>query len=183
MYLGASHMVTGYDHLLFLLGIIFFLFRARDILLYVTLFTLGHSITLMTGVLLDLSVNPYLIDCVIGLSVAYKAFENIDGFKQVFGFQLDARIAVFTFGLFHGLGLATKLQEFALPVNGLVTNIISFNIGVEFGQAIALAFILLILLRWRQHESFRNHAFVTNTLLMTSGFVLAGYQLASYTWV
>jgi hypothetical protein len=183
MYLGASHMVTGYDHLLFLLGIIFFLFRARDILLYVTLFTLGHSITLMTGVLLDLSVNPYLIDCVIGLSVAYKAFENIDGFKQVFGFQLDARIAVFTFGLFHGLGLATKLQEFALPVNGLVTNIISFNIGVEFGQAIALAFILLILLRWRRHESFRNHAFITNTLLMTSGFVLAGYQLAGYTWV
>ncbi len=183
MYLGARHMVTGYDHLLFLIGIIFFLFRARDILLFVTLFTLGHSLTLMAGVLLDLRVNPYLIDCIIGLSVAYKAFENIDGFKQLFGFQLDARVAVFTFGLFHGLGLATKLQEFALSGNGLVTNLISFNIGVEFGQAIALVFILLVLLRWRQHESFRNHAFVTNSILMTSGFVLAGYQLAGYLWV
>lgn len=181
MYLGARHMVTGYDHLLFLLGVIFFLFRARDILLFVTLFTLGHSITLMTGILLDLRANPYLIDAIIGLSVVYKAFENIDGFKQVFGFQMNTRLAVFIFGLFHGLGLATKLQEFALSSNGLVTNIISFNIGVEIGQAIALACILLILLRWRQHRSFQDHAFVTNTILMASGFVLTGYHLVGYT--
>lgn len=181
MYLGARHMVTGYDHLLFLLGVIFFLFRARDILLFVTLFTIGHSITLMTGILLDLRANPYLIDAIIGLSVVYKAFENIDGFKQVFGFQMNTRLAVFIFGLFHGLGLATKLQEFALSSNGLVTNIISFNIGVEVGQAIALACILLILLRWRQHRSFQDHAFVTNTILMASGFILTGYHLVGYT--
>jgi|TARA_B100001964_G_scaffold130675_1_gene144409 hypothetical protein len=183
MYLGAKHMVTGYDHLLFLLGVIFFLYRARDILLFVTLFTLGHSITLMTGVLLEVNVNAYLIDAIIGMSVVYKAFENIDGFRQVFAIQFNAKVAVFIFGLFHGLGLATKLQEFALSSEGLVTNIVSFNIGVELGQAIALAFILLVLLQWRQRESFQNHAFVTNTFLMTAGFVLTGYQLAGYMWV
>ena len=183
MYLGAKHMVTGYDHLLFLVGVIFFLYRARDILLFVTLFTLGHSITLMTGVLLQLSVSAYLIDAIIGLSVVYKAFENIDGFRQVFAVQFNAKIAVFVFGLFHGLGLATKLQEFALSNDGLVTNIVSFNVGVELGQAIALALILLVLLQWRQRSSFQNHAFVTNTLLMTAGFVLTGYQLAGYMWV
>lgn len=182
MYLGAKHMVTGYDHLLFLLGVIFFLFRARDILLFVTLFTLGHSITLMSGVLLEINVNAYLIDAIIGLSVVYKAFENIDGFKQVFGVQLNARVAVFVFGLFHGLGLATKLQEFAISSDGLVTNIVSFNVGVEIGQAIALALILIVLLHWRQRDSFQNHAFIANTLLMTAGFVLAGYQIAGYMW-
>jgi hypothetical protein len=182
MYLGAKHMVTGYDHLLFLLGVIFFLYRAKDILLFVTLFTLGHSITLMGGVLMELNVNAYVIDAIIGLSVVYKAFENINGFKQVFGVGLDARLAVFIFGLFHGLGLATKLQEFAISSEGLVTNIVSFNIGVEFGQAIALALILLVLFRWRQRPGFQDHAFVANTLLMTAGFTLAGYQIAGYLW-
>lgn len=182
MYLGAKHMVTGYDHLLFLLGVIFFLFRGRDILLFVTLFTLGHSITLMSGVLLQVNVNAYLIDAIIGLSVVYKAFENIDGFKQVFGLQLNAHLAVFIFGLFHGLGLATKLQEFAISSDGLVTNIVSFNVGVEIGQAIALALILIVLFHWRQRDSFQNHAFIANTLLMTAGFVLAGYQIAGYMW-
>jgi len=182
MYLGAKHMVTGYDHLLFLVGVIFFLYRATDILLYVTLFTLGHSITLMSGVLLELSVNAYLIDAIIGLSIVYKAFENVDGFKEVFGIQFDTRIAVFVFGLFHGLGLATKLQEFAISSDGLVTNILSFNIGVEMGQAIALTFILLALIPWRLRTSFHDHAFITNTLLMTSGFILAGYQISGYLW-
>jgi hypothetical protein len=116
MYLGAKHMVTGYDHLLFLVGVIFFLYKPRDIILYVSLFTLGHSITLLAGVLLELEVNVYLIDAIIGLSVVYKAFENIDGFKQILGFQFDTRIAVFLFGLCHGLGLASKLQEFALSI-------------------------------------------------------------------
>ena len=182
MYLGAKHMVTGYDHLLFLVGVIFFLYRPRDILLYVTLFTLGHSITLMTGVLLELSVNAYLIDAIIGLSVVYKAFENIDGFKAVFRIQFNPRAAVFIFGLFHGLGLATKLQEFAISKDGLVTNIVSFNVGVEIGQAIALAIILLALIPWRQQASFQRHAFVTNSLLMTCGFVLAGYHFSGYMW-
>ena len=183
MYLGAKHMVTGYDHLLFLLGVIFFLYRARDILLYVTLFTLGHSITLMSGVLLELQVNVYLIDAIIGLSVVYKAFENIDGFRQIFGATFNTQAAVFVFGLFHGLGLATKLQELAISDDGLITNIISFNVGVECGQALALTFILLVLLKWRQQPSFQDHAFVTNSLLMTAGFALTGYQLAGYYWI
>jgi hypothetical protein len=180
MYLGAKHMVTGYDHLLFLFGVLFFLHRFKDVLLFVTIFTLGHSITLMLGVLLEINVNAFLIDAVIGLSVVYKAFENIDGFKQVFGKQMDARAAVFVFGLCHGLGLATKLQEFSLSNNGLVTNILSFNIGVEIGQAIALAFILVILSQWRRLTQFQSHAFVSNSILMTLGFMLAGYQMAGY---
>jgi len=118
MYLGAKHMVTGYDHLLFIFGVIFFLYRLRDVVLYVTLFSIGHSITLLTGVLLRIDVNAYLVDAVIGLSVAYKAFDNLGGFKSVFGVQPDTRAAVAIFGLIHGFGLATKLQALGLNANG-----------------------------------------------------------------
>ncbi|MEX2130342.1 MAG: HupE/UreJ family protein [Pseudohongiellaceae bacterium] len=179
IYLGAKHMVTGYDHLLFLIGVIFFLYRVRQVVQYVTLFALGHSITLLIGVLANLQVNAYIIDAVIGLSIVYKAFENIGGFKLL-PFQPDTRIAVFVFGLFHGLGLATKLQEFELSGNGLVTNIISFNIGVEIGQVLALSVILILLSVWRTSTSYIRHAFTTNAALMCGGFLLAGYQLAGY---
>ena len=118
MYLGAKHMVTGYDHLLFLVGVIFFLYRLKDVLLYVSLFTIGHSLTLLVGVLGGIHANPYLIDAIIGFSVAYKAFENMDGFRRFFGFNPNTRAAVLIFGLFHGFGLATKLQEFALSHTG-----------------------------------------------------------------
>jgi hypothetical protein len=180
MYLGAKHMVTGYDHLLFLVGVIFFLYRLKDVVLYVSLFTLGHSITLLAGVLGGLRVNPYIIDAVIGLSVVYKAFENIGGFERLLGFRLNTRAAVLVFGLFHGLGLATKLQEFALSPNGLVLNIVSFNVGVEIGQVLALTAVLLIFSYWRTRTSFFRHAFATNTMLMTGGFILAGYQAVGY---
>ena len=180
MYLGAKHMVTGYDHLLFLVGVIFFLYRPKHIIQYVTLFAIGHSITLLFGVLADLQVNAYLIDAVIGLSIVYKAFENIDGFKRLLGFEPNTIIAVFVFGLFHGLGLATKLQEFTISDNGLVTNIISFNVGVEIGQILALSAVLILLSVWRTKASYLHHAFTTNTVLMTGGFLLAGYQLSAY---
>src|SRR5262244_567555 len=114
IYLGAKHMVTGYDHLAFLVGVIFFLYRLKDIILYVSLFTVGHSITLLAGVLGGIHANSYIIDAIIGFSVVYKAFDNMDGFKRLFGFQPNTKIAVLLFGLFHGFGLATKLQEFAL---------------------------------------------------------------------
>ena len=180
IYLGAKHMVTGYDHLLFLLGVIFFLYRPKHVVQYVTLFAIGHSITLLLGVLANLQVNAYFIDAIIGLSVVYKAFENIDGFKRVFGIEPNTKIAVFVFGLFHGLGLATKLQEFDLSENGLVTNIISFNIGVEIGQILALSAVLLILSVWRTSSSYLRHSFITNAALMTGGFLLAGFQISAY---
>src|SRR4030095_9755210 len=145
MYLGAKHMVTGYDHLLFLVGVIFFLYRLKDVLLYVSLFTIGHSLTLLGGVLGGIHAHPYLIDAVIGFSVLYKSCENMDGFRRVFGFQPNTRAAVLIFGLFHGFGLATKLQDFALAPQGLVANIVSFNIGVEMGQGLALTFVLIAL--------------------------------------
>jgi len=179
MYLGAKHMVTGVDHLLFLAGVVFFLFKTRDIILYVSLFTLGHSVTLLGGVLFDLQVNAYLIDAVIAFSIVYKAFENLGGFSHL-PFQPDTRLAVLIFGLFHGLGLATKLQEFSMTDNGLLTNILSFNLGVEIGQVIALVFILGALRLWRQHDRFRAMAFSSNTVLMCAGFILAGYQLTAY---
>ncbi len=179
LYLGAKHMVTGYDHLLFLVGVVFFLYRLRDVLLYVSLFTLGHSITLLGGVLGDVPANAHLIDAVIGLSVVYKAFENMGGFERL-GVRLNTRAAVMVFGLFHGFGLATKLQELALPQNGLVANIISFNIGVELGQFLALTAILIALTYWRTRVGFLAHAFATNTALMGSGFILMGYQLTGY---
>jgi len=180
LYLGAKHMVTGYDHLLFLVGVIFFLYRLRDVILYVSLFTLGHSLTLLGGVLGGIQANAYIIDAIIGLSVVYKAFENMGGFQTVFGVTPNTRAAVTIFGLFHGFGLATKLQELALPQNGLVANIVSFNIGVEIGQMLALTAVLLAFTWWRARAAFLAHAFATNTALMAGGFALMGYQLVGY---
>ena len=180
MYLGAKHMVSGYDHLLFLVGVIFFLYRLKDVVLYVSLFTLGHSLTLLVGVIGGVGVNAYVIDAIIGLSVVYKAFENIGGFKRIFKIHPNTKLAVLVFGLFHGLGLATKLQEFTLAPEGLVANILSFNVGVEIGQMLALTFVLIAFTYWRTRGSFLKYAFVTNTALMTGGFILAGYQLVGY---
>lgn len=180
MYIGAKHMVTGYDHLLFLVGVLFFLHRSKDVLLYVSMFTLGHSLTLMTGVLANIQVNAYLIDAIIGLSVVYKGFDNLGGFKHLWGKQPNPKIAVLVFGLFHGFGLATKIQEFQLPSEGLVTNLLSFNIGVELGQFIALMFILLAINYWRRFESFEKFAKTTNTILMSAGLMLIGMQLTGY---
>ena len=179
MYLGAKHMVTGYDHLAFLIGVIFFLYRLKDIVQYVSLFTIGHSITLLAGVLGGIRANPYLIDAIIGFSVVYKAFDNMDGFQK-FGAQPNTRVAVLVFGLFHGFGLATKLQEFELSPNGLVANIVSFNVGVEIGQVLALTGVLIGLTYWRTRTGFLRHAFATNSVLMAGGFLLVGYQLSSY---
>jgi hypothetical protein len=180
LYLGAKHMVTGYDHLLFLVGVIFFLYKLKDVVQYVSLFTIGHSTTLLAGVLGGIHANSYLVDAIIGLSVVYKAFDNVDGFKRVLGFQPNMKVAVLVFGLFHGFGLATKLQEFALSQKGLVANIVSFNVGVEIGQVLALSAVFLALSYWRTRAGFLQHAFVTNTLLMAGGFMLVGYQLTGY---
>jgi len=180
LYLGAKHMVTGYDHLLFLVGVIFFLYRLKDVVLYVSLFTLGHSLTLLIGVLADVSVNAYVIDAIIGLSVVYKGFENINGFERVFKVKPNTKVAVLVFGLFHGLGLATKLQEFMVSDNGLVANILSFNVGVEIGQILALTAVLAVLGYWRTRTSFLSHSFMTNTALMVGGFLLAGIQMVGF---
>src|SRR5580765_5536644 len=180
MYLGAKHMVTGYDHLAFLVGVIFFLYRMKDVLLYVSLFTIGHSITLLAGVIGGIHANAFIVDAIIGLSVVYKAFENMGGFRQLLGWQPDTRAAVLIFGLCHGFGLATKLQEFTLPKTGLVANIVSFNVGVEIGQLLALTAVLIALTYWRTRPGFLRHAFVTNAALMTGGFLLVGYQVTGY---
>lgn len=173
-------MVTGYDHIAFLIGVVFFLYRLKDIVQYVSLFTLGHSITLLGGVLGGIHVNSYMIDAIIGLSVVYKAFDNMDGFRRFLGFEPNTKLAVLIFGLFHGFGLATKLQELDLAKNGLVTNILSFNVGVEIGQVLALTAVLIVLSVWRTHSGFLRQAFATNTALMAVGFVLVGYQTAGY---
>ncbi|MHC9510487.1 HupE/UreJ family protein [Kangiella sp. M94] len=180
LYIGAKHMVTGYDHLLFLAGVIFFLYRSKDVLLYVTMFTIGHSITLLYGVLNDINVNAYLIDAIIGLSVVYKGFDNLGGFKRLFGRQPNTQLAVLIFGLFHGFGLATKLQEFQLPEDGLLSNLIGFNIGVEIGQFAALGIILLLINAWRKLPSYEKFSVTSNTLLMSAGFMLMGFQLTGY---
>ena len=179
-YLGAKHMVTGYDHLLFLLGIIFFLYRRKDVALYVSLFALGHSLTLIAGVLTGVSVSAYLVDAIIGLSVAYKALDNLGAFRAWFGRQPDARVATLVFGLFHGLGLATKMLEFDLAPDGLFANLVAFNVGVEVGQVLALSAILIAMAAWRRTASFSRYAYAANVALMSAGFILAGYQLAGY---
>jgi hypothetical protein len=180
LYLGAKHMVTGYDHLLYLVGVIFFLFRLRQVALYVSLFSLGHSITLIAGVYFKILVDSHLVDAIIGLSVAYKGFENLGGFRTLIGAQPDPRLAVFAFGLVHGFGLATKLQALNPHPNGLLVNLVSFNVGVEIGQVIALTLILTLMVLWRRTRWFDRTAGAANVLLMLAGFVLAGEQIAGY---
>lgn len=179
-YLGAKHMVTGYDHLLFLLGVIFFLYRLKDVALYVTLFAVGHSTTLLLGVLTQVSVNAYLIDAVIGLSVVYKALDNLGAFRTWFGISPDARAATLIFGFFHGFGLATKILDFEMSPDGLVSNLVAFNVGVEIGQVLALSAILIVMNHWRRTASFRPMAYGANVVIMSAGFVLVGFQLAGF---
>lgn len=180
MYLGAKHMVTGYDHLAFLVGVIFFLYRVKDVALYVSLFTLGHSLTLLGGVLGGIQVNAYLVDAAIGVSVVYKALDNMNAFPLWMGLRPNPRLAVLAFGLIHGFGLATKLQELSLPSQGLVANIVAFNAGVEVGQAVALMLVMALLMAWRASPGYGRFAFATNTLLMSVGLLLVGYQLSGY---
>ena len=180
MYLGAKHMVTGYDHLLFIIGVIFFLYRLKDIGIYVSLFAIGHSSTLLLGVFADIHINAFIIDAIIGLSVVYKALDNLGAFHQWFGVQPNTKISTFIFGLFHGFGLAAKIIEFELDTNGLFTNLIAFNIGVVIGQLLALSSILILISYWRKRSSFLIHAYSANVILMTLGFMLSGYQLFGY---
>ncbi len=179
MYLGAKHMVTGYDHLLFLAGVIFFLYRLKDVAVYVSMFAIGHSITLLAGVLAGIQANAHIVDAIIGLSVVYKAFENLGGFKRI-GLYIDSRLAVLLFGLAHGFGLSTKLQELSLSQDGLLTNLIGFNIGVELGQFAALGLLLIAFDIWRRRDHFIRTAYLANTLLMSAGMVLFGYQFTGY---
>ena len=180
MYLGAKHMITGYDHLLFLLGVIFYLYRLREIGVYVTLFAIGHSTTLIVGVLTGVSVSAYIIDAIIGFSVVYKALDNMGAFRQWFGVQPNTRVATMVFGLFHGFGLATKLLDFEMDKDGLIQNLVSFNIGVEIGQLLALSSILIAMSYWRSRRGFSRHGYAAIVVIMSAGFVLVGYQLAGY---
>ncbi len=179
-YLGAKHMMTGYDHLLFLFGVIFFLYRLKDVSIYVTLFAVGHVITLLSGVLLEININAYIIDAIIGFSIVYKALDNMGAYQRWFGFQPNTKAATMIFGLFHGLGLATKIQEYEISPDGLLVNLISFNVGVEVGQLLALAGILILMGYWRRSSSFLRHAYAANTVLMSAGFLFVGYQLTGF---
>lgn len=180
IYLGAKHMLTGYDHLLFLFGVIFFLYRLKDVGKYVTLFAIGHSTTLLLGVIFDIRANPFIIDAIIGLSVVYKALDNLGAFRTLFGFTPNQKAAVLIFGFFHGFGLATKLQELTLSKDGMIPNLVSFNVGVEIGQFMALSLILILMNLWRLSRSFQRSTLIANAALMAAGFILIGYQISGY---
>ena len=180
IYLGAKHMVTGYDHLLFLFGVIFFLYRLKDVGIYVTLFAIGHSTTLLFGVLTGISANAYLIDAIIGLSVVYKALDNLGAFQRWFGFQPSTKAATLIFGFFHGFGLATKIIEFEIAEDGLIPNLLAFNVGVEVGQILALAAILIAMGYWRRTASFMKYAFAANAAMVVAGLLLAANHMSHY---
>ena len=180
VYLGAKHMVTGYDHILFLFGVIFFLYRAEHIAIYVSLFALGHSTTMLLGVYFNVGINSYLIDAIIGLSVAYKALDNMGAFQRWLGYQPDTKAATLIFGLFHGFGLSTKILEYEISPDGLIPNLLAFNVGVELGQLTALGMILIAMGFWRRTAGFWRHAYTANVWMLTAGFVLVGYQLTGY---
>lgn len=180
LYLGAKHMVTGYDHILFLLGIVFFLYKMKDIGIYVSLFAIGHSITMLAGVFFNFGINTYVIDAIIGLSIVYKALDNLGAYQSWFGFQPNTKAATLIFGFFHGFGLASKILDYEISPHGLLPNLLAFNVGVEIGQLLALALILIVMGFWRRTPSFLRHAYTANVTLMAAGFVFIGFQLTGY---
>jgi hypothetical protein len=177
VYLGAKHMMTGYDHLLFLLGVIFFVYRMQNVVIYVSLFAVGHVVTLLSGVLMEISISAYIIDAIIGFSIVYKALDNMGAYQRWFGVQPNTKIATLLFGLLHGFGLATKILEYDISTDGLYANLIFFNIGVEIGQILALAVILIAITFWRKSGNFLQHAYKANAFVMMLGFLLMGYQI------
>ncbi|ESZ11275.1 HupE/UreJ family protein [Mesorhizobium sp. M0923] len=177
IYLGAKHMVTGYDHILFLFGVIFFLYRMKHIGIYVSLFALGHSTTMLLGVYFNVGINSYIIDAIIGVSVVYKALDNMGAFQRWLGFQPNTQGATLVFGFFHGFGLSTKIIEYNISPDGLVPNLLAFNVGVEIGQLLALGAILIVMGYWRRRRSFWRYAYTANVVMMAAGFLLIGYQL------
>ncbi|NOH62619.1 HupE/UreJ family protein [Vibrio sp. RE88] len=180
IYLGAKHMVTGYDHVLFLFGVIFFLYKMKDIALYVSLFALGHSSTMLLGVYFNIGINSYIIDAIIGLSVVYKAMDNLGAFQRWFGVQPNTKLATLLFGFCHGFGLSSKIIDYDISPDGLLPNLLAFNIGVEIGQLIALGIILIVMGFWRRQSFFYRQAYSANVIMMSLGFMLIGYQLTGY---
>ena len=180
IYLGAKHMVTGYDHILFLLGVVFFLYRMKDVTVYVSIFAFGHSTTMLLGVLFGWGINAYIVDAIIGLSVVYKALDNLGAYQRWFGFQPNTKLATLIFGFIHGTGLATKILDYEIASDGLLANLLAFNLGVEIGQILALAVILIIMGFWRRSSRFMRQAYSANVIMMSLGFMLMGYQIAGY---
>ena len=180
LYLGAKHMVTGYDHILFLFGVVFFLYRMQEVALYVSLFAVGHSTTMLLGVMLGWGMNAYIVDALIGLSVVYKALDNLGAYQRWFGVQPNTKAATLIFGLVHGTGLATKILDYKIASEGLLPNLLAFNIGVEIGQIMALAVILIAMGFWRRTNRFLHQAYTVNVAMMSLGFILAGYQAVGY---
>ena len=180
IYLGAKHMVTGYDHILFLLGVVFFLYRMKDVGIYVSLFAIGHSVTMLLGVWYGWGINAYIIDAIIGLSVVYKALDNLGAYQKWFGFQPNTKVATLIFGLFHGTGLAKKIFDYDIPQDGLLANLLAFNVGVGVGQLLALAVILIVMGYWRRSPNFLRQATIANVVMMVLGIWLTFNQVAGY---
>lgn len=180
MYLGAKHMITGYDHILFLLGVVFFLYRMKDVAVYVSLFALGHSSTMLLGVWYGWGINAYIVDAIIGLSVVYKALDNLGAYQRWFGYQPNTKLATLIFGFIHGTGLATKILDYEIAEDGLLANLIAFNVGVEIGQILALTVILIVMGYWRKSRNFYRDAYTANVIMMAIGFILIGYQITGF---
>jgi hypothetical protein len=181
IYVGAKHMVTGYDHLLFLAGVIFYLSGFRDIVRFITAFTIGHSITLISATYLGIQADEHLVDAVIALSVLYKGFENLGGFEKLLKRSSpNLLMMVFIFGLIHGFGLSTRLQSFDLGTEQFLLKIISFNVGVELGQILALIPIVFIITRWQSRKTYKAFYKAANYYLVIAGVLLFIYQMYGY---
>lgn len=181
IYVGAKHMLTGYDHLLFLAGVIFYLKGFKDILKFITVFTLGHSITLIGATYLGIKADEHLIDAVIALSVLYKGFENLGGFEEKLGIKSpNLLLMVFLFGLIHGFGLSTRLQSFDVGSEQFLAKIVSFNVGVELGQVLALIPIVFLITQWQGKKSYDAFYKAANFYLIIAGVGLFAYQMYGY---
>jgi len=177
---GATHMLTGYDHLLFLTGVVFYLNGFKDILKFITVFTIGHCITLIGATYLGITANEHLVDAVIALSVLYKGFENLGGFEKLNKRSPNLLFMVGLFGLIHGFGLSTRLQSFDIGSEQFLAKILCFNLGVEVGQVLALIPIVFIITLSRGHKQFPAFYKAVNWYLVLAGIALFVYQINGF---
>jgi hypothetical protein len=181
--LGASHMLTGYDHLLFLFGVVFFLRSFAEVAKFVSVFTVGHCITLIFATFFKITMNYYLIDAVIAVSVMYKGFDNNGGFQKHLQMKSPNILGmVFVFGLIHGFGLSTRLQQLPLgdDATGMLMRILCFNLGVEIGQLAALGVMVAVLAAWRNKPSFQRFSWASNQAIIFVGVYLLFMQVHGY---
>lgn len=155
--LGFTHVIPlGFDHILFILCLFFYTPKLKTVLLQCSFFTIAHSLALGLSAYGIVTYNPNIIEPLIALTILYTAIENIL-FVEKSAFRY---LLIFIFGLIHGLGFATALKEIGIPKNQFSYSLLSFNLGVEFGQITIILLTYLLIARWFSNKKWYKERIV-----------------------